>query len=153
MRTYQKRMIWVGASLAVLALVAFLVVQALRDNLVFFYTTTQVVEGAAKDMKHLRIGGMVETGSLKREGVAISFLLTDGKTKIPVHYQGSLPDLFKEGKGAVADGKWDGQAFQASTILAKHDENYMPPGMEESMPHGLKTGEDAPQNMPSLQQQ
>ncbi|XXQ68240.1 cytochrome c maturation protein CcmE [Neisseriaceae bacterium B1] len=152
MRTYQKRMIWVGASLAVLSVVAFLVVQALRDNLVFFYTATQVVEGAAKDLKHFRIGGMVESGSLKRDGVQISFLLTDGKNKIPVYYQGSLPDLFKEGKGAVADGKWNGQAFEAKTILAKHDENYMPPSMEHSMPHGAKNHTANPQNMPSLQQ-
>lgn len=150
-RAYQKRMLWAAASLVVLALIAFFVVQALRDNLVFFYTTTQVADGTAAGQKHLRIGGMVQAGSLKRStnGVDISFNLSDGQTTIPVIYQGSLPDLFKEGKGAVADGSWDGKLFHATTILAKHDENYMPPGMEGAMPKGAN---QEPQSMPSLQQ-
>lgn len=149
MRTYQKRMIWVAVSLSVLAVVSFLVIQALRDNLVFFYTTSQVLEGTTQNQKQLRIGGMVQMGSLQRDGVAVSFILSDGKTQMPVTFEGSLPDLFKEGKGAVADGSWDGKTFHATSILAKHDENYMPPGMEDSMPHPVKT-DNTPQNMPSL---
>ena len=116
--------------LVILGLVAALVLNAFRSNLVFFFSPAQVAAGEAPKDKSFRIGGLVKEGSIRREadGVTIAFVITDTAHDMPVRYKGILPDLFKEGKGAVAQGKLgDDKVFTASEVLAKHDENYMPP--------------------------
>jgi cytochrome c-type biogenesis protein CcmE len=116
--------------LAVLGLVAALVLNAFQSNLVFFFSPTQVAAGEAPKGKPFRIGGLVKEGSIQREadGVTLRFIITDTDKELPVTYKGILPDLFKEGKGAVAQGKLgENGIFAASEVLAKHDENYMPP--------------------------
>jgi len=125
-----KRIALILGGLAILALAATLVLNAFRSNLVFFFTPTQVVAGEAPKGKNFRIGGMVKEGSLHREadGVTLRFVVTDTDKEMPVAYKGILPDLFREGKGVVAQGKLgDHGLFVASEVLAKHDENYMPP--------------------------
>ena len=120
----------IGGGLAVLGLVAALVLNAFQSNLVFFFSPTQVAAGEAPIGKSFRIGGMVKDGSIKREpdGVTLRFVVTDTEKDMVVAYKGILPDLFCEGKGAVAQGKLGGDGiFVASEVLAKHDENYMPP--------------------------
>ena len=123
-------MAFIGAGLAVLAAAATLVLSAFQSNLVFFFSPSQVVAKEAPVERAFRIGGMVEGGSLKRQkdGLTVSFNVTDTAKTIPVVYTGILPDLFKEGKGVVAQGRLgpDG-VFHATDVLAKHDENYMPP--------------------------
>ena len=123
-------MAFIGAGLAVLAAAAGLVLNAFQGNLVFFFSPTQVVAKEAPLERAFRIGGMVESGSLKRQndGLTVRFNVTDTAKTIPVVYTGILPDLFKEGKGVVAQGRLgpDG-VFHATDVLAKHDENYMPP--------------------------
>ena len=130
MKSRHKRIALILGGLAVLGLVVALVLNAFQSNLVFFFSPTQVVAGEAPKGKSFRIGGMVRDGSIKREadGVTLRFVMTDTEKDMIVAYKGILPDLFKEGKGAVAQGKLgeDG-VFIASEVLAKHDENYMPP--------------------------
>ena len=130
MKTRHKRLILVSAGLATLGLAAWLVLSAFNQNMVFFFTPTQVFAGEAPQGRSFRIGGMVEAGSIQRQpdGVTVNFVVTDTAKKIPVSYRGILPDLFKEDKGVVAQGKLgaDGR-FVADEVLAKHDENYMPP--------------------------
>jgi cytochrome c-type biogenesis protein CcmE len=130
MKPRYKRLVLIGAGLATLGLAATLVLTAFQKNLVFFFTPTQILAGEAPKGSNFRMGGMVEEGSLKRQpdGVTVAFVVTDTAQKIRVHYRGSLPDLFKEGKGVVAQGKLGpDQLFLAEEVLAKHDENYMPP--------------------------
>ena len=130
MKTRHKRLLLIAAGLVVLGLVAALVLNAFRSNLVFFFSPTQVAAGEAPKGKAFRIGGLVKENSLRREtdGVTIAFIMTDTANDMTVRYKGILPDLFKEGKGAVAQGKiGDDGIFTASEVLAKHDENYMPP--------------------------
>jgi cytochrome c-type biogenesis protein CcmE len=123
-------MIAIAAGVTLIAIAAALVLNAFQGNVVFFFSPSQVVAKEAPVDRTFRVGGMVETGSLKRrsDGLTIEFIVTDTAQRIPVVYSGILPDLFKEGKGVVAQGKLgpDG-AFHASEVLAKHDENYMPP--------------------------
>jgi len=123
-------MAFIGAGLAVLAVAAALVLNAFQSNLVFFFSPSQVVAKEAPVERAFRVGGMVESGSLKRQsdGLTVRFNVTDTAKTIPVVYTGILPDLFKEGKGVVAQGRLgpDG-VFHATDVLAKHDENYMPP--------------------------
>ena len=130
MKPRQKRIAMVAGGLAALAVAATLVLTAFQQNLVFFFTPSQVAAKEAPQGKTFRIGGMVETGSVKRQsdGLTVRFMVTDTAKSIPVEYRGALPDLFREGKGVVAQGRVgpDG-VFQASEVLAKHDENYMPP--------------------------
>jgi cytochrome c-type biogenesis protein CcmE len=130
LKARHKRIALIVGGLAILGVVATLVLNAFQSNLVFFFSPTQVAAGEAPKGKTFRIGGMVKEGSIKREadGVTIRFLMTDTEKDMIVAYKGILPDLFKEGKGAVAQGKLgeDG-VFTASEVLAKHDENYMPP--------------------------
>lgn len=130
MKTRHKRLMLVGVGLAALALAAWLVLSAFQKNLVFFFTPSQVANGEAPQGRSFRIGGMVESGSIERQadGITVTFVVTDMAKKIPAVYRGILPDLFKEGKGVVAQGKLgpDG-IFAADEVLAKHDENYMPP--------------------------
>ncbi|MBN8506826.1 MAG: cytochrome c maturation protein CcmE [Burkholderiales bacterium] len=127
MKLRHKRALIVAAAVAALGGAALLVVRAMQSNLVFFYTPTQVAAQEAPQGKSFRVGGLVEPGSVRREGVQVHFVVTDGARAVPVRYQGALPDLFKEGKGVVAQGKLEGTVFAAREVLAKHDENYMPP--------------------------
>ena len=130
MKPRHKRIALIIGGLAILALVATLVLNAFQSNLVFFFSPTQVAAGEAPRGKSFRIGGMVKEGSLQREsdGVTMRFVVTDTDKDMMVAYKGILPDLFREGKGVVAQGKLgDDGVFAASEVLAKHDENYMPP--------------------------
>lgn len=129
MKTRHKRLILITAGLGTLGLAAWLVLSAFQQNMVFFFTPTQVYSGEAPKGRSFRIGGMVEAGSIKRQsdGVTVTFIVTDTAKQIPVTYKGILPDLFKEEKGVVAQGKLDAEGkFVAEEVLAKHDENYMP---------------------------
>jgi len=131
----------IAAGLAALGIAVALVLNAFQSNLVFFFSPTQVLANEAPRGKAFRIGGMVETGSVKREndGLTVHFRVTDTAQTIPVTYTGILPDLFKEGKGVVAQGKLlpDG-GFQATEVLAKHDENYMPPDAKHAIEQAQK---------------
>jgi len=130
MKPRTRRFAWIAAGLAALGASAALVLNAFQSNLVFFFTPTQVAAKEAPQGRTFRIGGLVEAGSLTREpnSLTVRFRVTDTAQTIPVSYTGLLPDLFKEGKGVVAQGTLgtDG-VFHATEVLAKHDENYMPP--------------------------
>jgi cytochrome c-type biogenesis protein CcmE len=136
MKARHKRIALIIAGLAVLAIAATLLLKSFRSNLVFFFTPTQVVNGEAPKEGNFRIGGLVENGSLIRlpDGTHIKFRVTDTAKTMDVIYTGILPDLFKEGKGVVAQGKLgkDG-IFEADQVLAKHDENYMPPEAADAL--------------------
>lgn len=130
MKPRHQRLALIGAAVAVLGLGVWFVLAAFRNNLVFFFTPTQVSAGEAPPAGTFRVGGMVEKGSIRRQpdGVTVTFVVTDLRQSIPVSYRGALPDLFKEGKGVVAQGEMaGGTVFLAREVLAKHDENYMPP--------------------------
>jgi len=130
LKTRHKRIALILGGLIVLGLVVALVLNAFQSNLVFFFSPTQVAAGEAPKGQAFRVGGMVKMGSIQREqdGVTMRFVITDTEQDMAVAYKGILPDLFKEGKGAVAEGKLAADGlFIASTVLAKHDENYMPP--------------------------
>jgi cytochrome c-type biogenesis protein CcmE len=133
MKTRHKRVALALGGLAAVGAITALVLNAFESNLVFFYSPTQVVAQEAPKQRIFRIGGLVEEGSVKRDGVQVSFVITDTAKTVPVHYQGILPDLFKEGKGVVAQGQLQGGVFMAREVLAKHDENYMPPEAEEAV--------------------
>ena len=130
----QKRFSLIIGGIVVLALATGFVLNAFQSNLVFFFTPTQVAQGEAPRNKVFRVGGMVKEGSVKRDQALIEFVVTDTARDIPVRYSGLLPDLFKEGKGVVAQGRLDEQGlFVASEVLAKHDENYMPPEAQHAL--------------------
>jgi cytochrome c-type biogenesis protein CcmE len=125
-----KRAAAIVLGVVALGVVAALVLGAFKQNLVFFFTPSEIVEHKAPQGRTFRIGGMVEKGSVKRQadGVTVQFIVTDTAKSIPVTFRGSLPDLFREGKGVVAQGQLGADGvFRASEVLAKHDENYMPP--------------------------
>ena len=150
MKARTRRAMAVVGALAALAIASALVLNAFRSNLVFFFSPSQVVANEAPRDRSFRIGGLVEQGSLQREaqGLTVRFVVTDLAQKIPVTYTGLLPDLFKEGKGVVAQGKIGADGiFRAEQVLAKHDENYMPPEAAAALKNA-KPG--APQSMPSL---
>ncbi|HEY8068371.1 MAG TPA: cytochrome c maturation protein CcmE [Burkholderiales bacterium] len=130
MKPRHQRMVAIGAGVALVAIATGLVLYAFQGNVVFFFSPSQVAAKEAPLDRTFRVGGMVEKGSLRRsaDGLTVQFIVTDTAKSIPVVYTGILPDLFKEGKGVVAQGKLgtDG-AFHAGEVLAKHDENYMPP--------------------------
>ena len=136
MKPRHQRALAIGCGLAALAVASALVLNAFNSNLVFFFSPSQVIAKEAPQGRNFRIGGLVEEGSIQREtqGLAIRFVVTDLAHKIPVTYVGLLPDLFKEGKGVVAQGKLgpDG-VFRAEQVLAKHDENYMPPEAAQAL--------------------
>ena len=140
MKPRHKRLALVAGGLAAVAAVVALVLSAFQSNLVFFFSPSQIMAHEAPQGRTFRLGGMVETGSVKRDGVQVSFVVTDTVQKVPVRFQGILPDLFKEGKGVVAQGKWEDGTFVASEVLAKHDENYMPPEAAEAMARARKGG-------------
>lgn len=131
----QKRMGWVGLVIAGVALSAALASQAFKENLFFFYSPTQVNSGEAPSDKTIRIGGLVIPGSIERaEGsLTVRFMVTDTEETIPVEYTGILPDLFKDGQGVIARGRMGGDKFVAQEVLAKHDENYMPPEVADAI--------------------
>jgi cytochrome c-type biogenesis protein CcmE len=134
MKPRHRRFLLIAAALAVLSVTAAFVLNAFQSNLVFFFTPTQVAQGEAPQGRVFRVGGMVKEGSVKRDQVTIEFVVTDTARDIPVRYTGLLPDLFKEGKGVVAQGKLDEHGlFVASEVLAKHDENYMPPEAQHAL--------------------
>ena len=129
MKPKNQRLILVTAAVVAALVAVLLAMWGLRDRASYFYTPADIAAGKAKDGQAVRLGGMVERGSIRRQadGVTISFLVTDGKAQTPVTYRGIVPDLFREGSGAVAEGRLDNGTFVADTILAKHDERYMPP--------------------------
>lgn len=133
MKTRHKRIMMALGALAVLGTATALVLNAFNSNLVFFYSPTQVAAKEAPTGRTFRLGGMVETGSVRRDGVNVHFVVTDTVKSVPVQYQGILPDLFKEGKGVVAQGQLKDGHFEAREVLAKHDENYMPPEAAEAL--------------------
>jgi len=145
MKSRHKKLLVIVLGLAGLGIVATLVLNAFRSNLVFFFSPSQIAQGEAPVDRAFRIGGLVEEGSLKRsaDGLSVSFVVTDTAKTVPVSYSvkeyGPLPDLFKEGKGVVAEGKLgaDGQ-FSATQVLAKHDENYMPPEAAHALEQAAK---------------
>lgn len=128
MKPRHKRAAIIAGGLVTLGLAAYLVLNAFQSNLVFFFSPTQVAAGEAPKERTFRIGGLVKEGTVKRDNLTVAFVVTDTAKEIPVSYTGILPDLFKEGKGVVAQGKLDANGnFTATEVLAKHDENYMPP--------------------------
>ncbi|GAB6041170.1 cytochrome c maturation protein CcmE [Endothiovibrio diazotrophicus] len=152
MKARQKRLVLVAVAVAGVGLAAFLAINALRSNIAYFFTPTQVLAGEAPQDALFRVGGLVEKGTLKREadGLTSSFVVTDTRKEITVHYTGILPDLFGEGQGMVAKGRLGpGGVFVAEEVLAKHDESYMPPEVKDAleeaagsdkMPHQVKDG-------------
>jgi cytochrome c-type biogenesis protein CcmE len=139
MKPRHRRIALIVAGLAALGIAAGLVLNAFRSNLVFFFTPTQVVAHEAPQGRTFRIGGLVEQGSVKRDGVQVRFVVTDTVKQVPVVFSGILPDLFKEGKGVVAQGKLGSDGvFAASEVLAKHDENYMPPEAADALERARK---------------
>ena len=133
MKPRQKRLAIAGGVLVSVGAIAALVFNAFQSNLVFFYSPSQVASKEAPANRTFRLGGLVESGSVKREGVAVNFVVTDTAKTVPVRYVGILPDLFKEGKGVVAQGQLEGGVFVAREVLAKHDENYMPPEAADAL--------------------
>ena len=136
MRPRQKRLAFIVVGLAALAIAAGMVLKALKGNLAYFFSPTQVVSNEAPVDKNVRLGGLVEKGSLQREddGLTVHFLVTDMVETVPVVYTGILPDLFKEGQGVVAQGRLSADGtFHAEEVLAKHDASYMPPEVSEML--------------------
>ena len=134
MKPRHKRAAIIAGGLAAIGLASYFVLNAFQSNLVFFFTPSQVAAGEAPQNRTFRIGGMVKEGSVKRDNLTVSFVVTDSLKEVPVSYTGILPDLFKEGKGVVAQGQIkDGNKFTASEVLAKHDENYMPPEAQHAL--------------------
>ena len=152
MKRRHKRIGIIIVGLAGLAVAAYLVASAFRNNLVFFFSPTQVAAKEAPVNRTFRIGGLVEDGTLKRDGdgLTVRFTVTDTAASIPVVYKGILPDLFKEGRGCVAQGRIgpDG-VFQADEVLAKHDENYMPPEAGEALDKAKHAREAAKSVVPN----
>ena len=131
----QRRLVLIGGGLAVLAVATALVLSAMRDFIVFFNSPTDVLEKHIQAGSRIRLGGLVTTGSVVRSAdLKVRFELSDGNHSIPVAYQGILPDLFREGQGVVTEGTLDGAGvFKADTVLAKHDENYMPKEVADAL--------------------
>ena len=134
MKPRTKRLGLIVAGLASVGVAAALVLNALNSNVAFFFTPTQVSAGEAPQGRAFRVGGLVKQGSLQRDQMTVRFVITDTARDMPVAYTGILPDLFKEGKGAVAQGRLNERGeFVASEVLAKHDENYMPPQAQHAL--------------------
>lgn len=141
MKNRHKRIALIVGGVAALGVATALVLNAFQSNLVFFFTPTQVSAGEAPEERTFRIGGMVQTGSVQRQsdGLTVNFIVTDTAKAIPVAYTGILPDLFSEGKGVVAQGRLEpGGLFRAEEVLAKHDENYMPPEAQHALDQAAK---------------
>ena len=141
MKPRHKRAALIVGGLAAVGIAAAMVLNALNSNIALYVTPSEVAAGKAPQGQAFRIGGMVKAGSVKRDNLTVNFVVTDTAQDIPVAYTGILPDLFREGKGAVVQGKLtaDGR-FVASEVLAKHDENYMPPAAQHAVDQAQKTG-------------
>ena len=133
MKPRHKRLAIAAGALCAVGIAVALVLNAFQSNLVFFYSPTQVAAHEAPPNRSFRLGGLVEKGTVQRDGVHVSFIVTDTAKSVPVRYEGILPDLFKEGKGVVAQGQLQDGIFVAREVLAKHDENYMPPEAAEAL--------------------
>lgn len=129
MKPKNQRLVLVVAAVAAVLIAVLLAMWGLRERASYFYTPAEIAAGKAKQGRAVRLGGMVERGSVQRaaDGVTIRFLVTDGRAQTPVVFRGIVPDLFREGSGVVAEGRLQAGTFVADTILAKHDERYMPP--------------------------
>jgi len=152
MKPRHKRLAAVAVGVAALGIATALILKAFQSNLVFFYTPSQIVANEAPQGKSFRIGGMVQDGSVKRSGVEVRFMVTDTAKTVPVVYSGILPDLFREGKGVVAQGQLgpDG-IFRAREVLAKHDENYMPPEAAAALKQAHEKGKPMGQMKGNIQ--
>ncbi|MFL6848006.1 MAG: cytochrome c maturation protein CcmE [Sphingomicrobium sp.] len=130
MKRKNQRLVLVGAAIAAVLIAVLLAMWGLREKASYFYTPADIAAGKAAAGQAMRLGGMVEKGSVQRDrdGVTVRFIVTDGQSRLPVEYRGIVPDLFREGSGVVAEGRLERSRFVADTILAKHDERYMPPG-------------------------
>jgi len=138
MKPRHKRLAIAGGVVAAVGAAAALVLNAFQSNLVFFYSPSQIAAHEAPTARTFRLGGMVVEGTVKRDGTRVSFVVTDTAQSVPVRYEGILPDLFKEGKGVVAQGQLQDGVFVAREVLAKHDENYMPPEAAEALKRAQK---------------
>ncbi|MEK9673440.1 MAG: cytochrome c maturation protein CcmE [Rhodospirillaceae bacterium] len=139
MKRKHKRLTFVGIGLCLLGIASALVLTAFEDSIVFFHSPTDVAEGKVQPDRRVRLGGLVADGSVKKQAGAITaFVITDGANTVPVTYKGILPDLFREGQGVVTEGRLVAGTFRADEVLAKHDENYMPPEVAEAL---KKTGQ------------
>ncbi|MBU0753085.1 MAG: cytochrome c maturation protein CcmE [Gammaproteobacteria bacterium] len=142
MKPRHKRFAIIAGGLAAIGIASVFVLQALDSNIALYITPSEIAAGKAPQDKAFRIGGMVKEGSIKRDNITVNFIITDTAKEIPVFYTGILPDLFKEGKGAVVQGRLgaDGR-FAATEVLAKHDENYMPPAAQHAVDQAQKAQE------------
>ena len=141
MKSRYKRALIIIAALAVIGVAALLILNALNSNIALYVTPSEVSAGKAPKDQAFRIGGMVKDESVRRDGLTVYFVITDLVRDIPVAYTGILPDLFKEGKGAVIQGRMNANGeFIASEVLAKHDENYMPPEAKHALEQAQKNG-------------
>jgi len=143
MKNRHRKLALIGVGVLAVGAVVALVLNAFQSNLVFFYSPTQVANREAPAQRTFRIGGLVQEGSVQRDGVKVNFVVTDTAKTIPVRYEGILPDLFKEGKGVVAQGQLQDGVFVAREVLAKHDENYMPPEAAEALAKAKSGGQAA----------
>ena len=149
----RKRLIFVLSGLALLGLATALTLSALKDNLVFFYSPSDLYSKGVESGRLLRLGGLVENGSVKRDGRMVYFNVTDGRKSVPVTYGGDLPDLFREGQGVVVEGRMQADGnFAASTVLAKHDEKYMPPEVVDALKRAGRWQEGSATPMPGAAQ-
>jgi cytochrome c-type biogenesis protein CcmE len=143
MKARQKRFFFLIGGMAALGITIALVLTAMEGNLSYFFSPSEVADGKAPLDRNFRLGGLVETGSLKRTGtdLTVTFVVTDEKNRVPVEYTGILPDLFKEGQGMIAQGRMgSGGIFMADEVLAKHDENYMPPEVAAALAKAHEEG-------------
>jgi cytochrome c-type biogenesis protein CcmE len=139
MKSRHQRWVGIGLGFLLLCGAVYFVLNAFQSNLVFFFTPTQVSAGQAPRDGHFRVGGLVKVGSVQRRDLTVEFVVTDTEQEVPVRYTGLLPDLFKEGKGVVAQGRMDAdKRFVANEVLAKHDENYMPPEAQHALDEATK---------------
>lgn len=145
MKARHKRLVFISAGLAGIAVAAVLIFNAFNDNLLFFFSPSDVQANKAPVNRDFRLGGLVEEGSLSREndGLTVHFKVTDNANTIPVTFVGILPDLFREGQGVVAQGKLNGKGiFEAKEVLAKHDESYMPPEVQDALDKAKEASAD-----------
>ncbi len=134
MKRKHKRLTFVVIAMLLLGVAAALILTAFEENIVFFHSPTDITEKKVAEGRRIRLGGLVENGSVKKaEDAQVRFRVTDLKTAIPVIYKGLLPDLFREGQGVIAEGKLVGGVFRADEVLAKHDETYMPPEVADAL--------------------
>lgn len=149
----KKRGLVIGGGVATLALALILVLFALKDSVVFFHTPSDILEKGVAAGQRIRLGGLVETGSVTHEGTTVKFTVTDTLKEVPVSFTGVLPDLFREGQGVVAEGVLDTSgSFMADSVLAKHDEKYMPREVASSLEaRGVKLGAGAHPDAPKTE--